>query len=169
MEIKNRTDLANYFAECGFNLGVEVGVATGLYSEILCKANPNLHLFSVDPWYTVQRACSYDEAKQRLAAYNATLVRKTSMEAVNDFADASLDFVYIDGNHSFDFVMYDILGWTRKVKKGGIVAGHDYVVGRHCGVITAVDAYTKSHLFRISLTQDVSESISWWFKKYWNV
>ena len=48
------------------------------------------------------------------------------MEAVEGFVDESLDFVYIDGNHEFRYIAEDIYEWTKKVKKGGIVSGHDY-------------------------------------------
>src|SRR5260221_412005 len=48
------------------------------------------------------------------------------MEAVEDFEDESLDFVYIDANHEFRYIAEDLCEWTKKVKKGGIVAGHDY-------------------------------------------
>lgn len=48
------------------------------------------------------------------------------MEAVEDFEDGSLDFVYIDANHEFRYIAEDLYEWTKKVRKGGIVAGHDY-------------------------------------------
>ena len=52
IEIPNmgRADLAALFAELKFKKGVEVGVEQGLYSEVLLKANPKLHLYSIDPW-----------------------------------------------------------------------------------------------------------------------
>lgn len=48
------------------------------------------------------------------------------MEALEDFADESLDFVYIDANHEFRYIAEDLFEWTKKVRKGGIVSGHDY-------------------------------------------
>jgi hypothetical protein len=48
------------------------------------------------------------------------------MEALGDFEDESLDFVYIDGNHEFRYIAEDLFEWTKKVKKGGIVSGDDY-------------------------------------------
>ena len=48
------------------------------------------------------------------------------MEAVKQFKDGSLDFVYIDGNHTFEYVINDIAEWSKKVRKGGIISGHDY-------------------------------------------
>jgi len=52
------------------------------------------------------------------------------MEAVEDFEDESLDFVYIDANHEFRYIAEDLCEWTKKVKKGGIVSGDDYFYHR---------------------------------------
>ncbi len=59
-----------------------------------------------------------------------------SLEAVLGFDDESLAFVYIDAAHDYDNVKADILAWMPKVKKGGILAGHDY---NHPPVRKAVD------------------------------
>ena len=73
------------------------------------------------------------------------------MDAVQDFDDASLDFVYIDGAHDFKNVADDVSEWTKKVKIGGIVFGHDYKRSRDTGgkypvdVKDVVQAYTYSH------------------------
>lgn len=142
IEIPNmgRDDLAKLFVELNFNEGTEIGVERGIYSEVLCQANPNLHLSCVDPWQA--RAYEpgthgvemdqesfdnrYKETVERLAPYNCTIIRKGSMEALNDFADDFLDFVYIDANHDFVNFTNDLHYWKKKVRKGGIVAGHDY-------------------------------------------
>ena len=132
-------DLSKLFAELNFNKGVEVGVDRGLFSEVLCKDNPNLQLYGVDPWnssafaegnpFRIEQAAYdtyYQEAKARLAPYNCTIVKKTSMEALADFEDNSLDFVYIDANHDFLNFTQDLHEWYKKVKIGGIISGHDY-------------------------------------------
>jgi len=170
--ISDRADLAKYFHELGYKTGAEIGVDEGIYSEILCKANPGLKLYSIDTWDLDAEGSSryrrrrLDEAKKRLVPYNAILIKKYSQDAVNDFADDSLDFVYIDAGHRFDDVMQDIMKWTKKVKKGGIVSGHDYVPDAQ-GVIASVDAYMKGHYLKLNLTTDSSEPLSWWFKKRW--
>ena len=75
------------------------------------------------------------------------------MEALKDFKDNSLDFVYIDGHHGFKWVAEDIYWWSKKVKKGGIISGHDYSLKRNktgfniLQAIFVVDAYVKA--FRI--------------------
>lgn len=144
VEIPNmgRNNLAELFAELEFKIGAEIGVWRGEYSEILCRVNPNLHLFSVDAWQLnsyeskVQEMAlnttqeyfdgKYKEAVKRLARYNCTIVKKDSMVALQDFPDNSLDFVYIDANHDFVNFTNDLHYWLKKVRVGGIMAGHDY-------------------------------------------
>ena len=52
------------------------------------------------------------------------------MDAIEDFEDESLDFVYIDGHHGFRYVAEDLVEWSQKVKKGGIISGHDYALNK---------------------------------------
>jgi len=131
-----RADLPEFFKEMGYKVGAEIGVDRGIFSEIIGKSG--LKLYCIDPWtdyYNYQRSTidqvgldkMHDAVKKRLAPYDCTLIRKTSMEALEDFKDESLDFVYIDGNHNFRYVSEDIWEWYRKVKKGGVISGHDYV------------------------------------------
>jgi predicted O-methyltransferase YrrM len=54
-----------------------------------------------------------------------TLIRESTFTAHRHFLDDSLDFVFIDADHSYDAVMQDIANWTPKVRKMGIIAGHD--------------------------------------------
>jgi hypothetical protein len=142
IEIPNmgRNELASLFNELQFTKGVEIGVDRGEYSQILCEANKNLHLTSIDSYSTdtydpgisavsdAQKYLDsiYEEATNRLKPYTCTILRKQSMDALADFADESLDFVYIDGNHDFVHVTNDIHYWLKKIRVGGILAGHDY-------------------------------------------
>jgi Methyltransferase domain len=146
-----RHDLAEMFNDLGYKKGAEIGVQRGRYSQALCDRIPGLDLMSIDPWVPFhlisaekQEKC-YAEAVERLTPYGVKIIKKPSMEAVKDVPDGSLDFVYIDGDHSFDGAMLDMIYWTPKVRLGGIVAGHDYIVAHQCSVIHAVDAYTRAH------------------------
>jgi predicted O-methyltransferase YrrM len=148
----NRVDLAKALGDLGYNEGVEVGVRRGGFSRKLLLNNPNLHLTCVDPWSNYhfrypqdKQDALYAKTVRRLANYNVTILRKYSMDAVKDFEDESIDFVFIDGNHRFDFAMMDIIEWTKKVKQYGIVMVHDYYHFGWAGVVQAVDAYTSAH------------------------
>lgn len=131
----SRNDLPGFFVEMGFKVGAEIGVDKGEFSEKLAAVG--LSLYAIDPWrtyknYSISRSQKkldslYEKARQLLSPYpKCTILRKTSMEAVEDFKNNSLDFVYIDGNHTFRYIAEDLAEWTKKVRKGGIVSGHDY-------------------------------------------
>lgn len=133
----NREDLAQLLHELDFKVGVEVGVAAGEYSHTIAKYNPQMKLYGVDPYISYSGYKDYvkestfksleSTAKELLKPYpQYEFIKKTSLEACEDFEDESLDFVYIDANHAEPFVTQDINAWAKKVRKGGIVAGHDY-------------------------------------------
>ena len=150
----DRAGLAKLFAELGFIYGAEIGVEKGANATLLCQNIPNLKLLCVDLWklyrgggrQQVSRIQQRNLANlsQALSPYDVTIIEKLSMDAVHDVPLGSLDFVYIDANHRFDFVMQDIIEWSKRVKPGGIVSGHDYCQATP-GVMIAVDAYIKAH------------------------
>jgi len=105
-----------------------------------------------------QKAC-FEEAKERLAKFDGVWVKKPSMEAVKDFVDNSLDFVFIDANHHYKFVAEDIAEWSKKVKHGGIVSGHDYSPYMF-EVKNAVDDYVKENKIK---TLFLTEKNACWF------
>jgi hypothetical protein len=57
---------------------------------------------------------------------NVQHIRQLSDDAVTSIPDQSVDLVYIDGNHEYEYVKRDITNYMKKVKPGGILAGHDY-------------------------------------------
>jgi hypothetical protein len=175
----SREQLAMFFGEMGFTRGAEIGVAEGIYSKVLCTHIPNLHLLAVDLWDTYDRGDEWHKARMKnrdeqerclalahakLDAYGATFIRKPSVEGARDIADDSLDFVYIDGNHSFDYVMQDMIVWSPKVRVDGIVALHDYYRFRGAGVVDAVNAYTHAHQVTEFFVTDQHEPTVFWTK-----
>lgn len=159
------------FAEAGFTEGAEIGVRKGKYTRALCKANPNLHMLCVDPWaayavhYPQERQDKiYEECLKTLDGYNITIIRKTSMEAVKDIPLESLDFVYIDGNHKFDYVMEDIIHWAKRVRSGGIIACHDFHYGSNVDVVEAIKAYTRAHHIDPWYVTKEAQPTAYWVK-----
>lgn len=169
-----RDELPILFKRLGFKIGAEIGVQQGKFSEIICKAMPGVHLYCVDPWlpYPLNHRGGgsdrhrryYKEAQERLMPYDARIMPKMSMDAVREFEDNSLDFVYIDANHDFDFVMEDLISWSRKVRPGGVVSGHDYYHFTNSGVIEAVDVYISMHGIREWYLTDEWEPSFFWIK-----
>jgi predicted O-methyltransferase YrrM len=163
--LKTRIDLARYFNELGFRIGAEIGVYDGYFSEELCKHIPGLKLYAIDSWQTyknykigytdIQLALAYRITHERLEKYDTEIIKAFSMDAVKDFKDNSLDFVYIDGNHEYSHVKEDIEMWTPKVRKGGVVSGHDYYITRsgNEGVINAVNEYIEEHGYKLQTTK----------------
>ncbi len=86
-----------------------------------------------------------------------TWIRKMSADAAEDIEDDSLDFVYIDANHRFDYVLQDIRTWFPKVKPGRVISGHDY---NYHEVAAAVEAYCKVHNLKLG-----TYAKEWWFFK----
>lgn len=151
--VENRTDLAIYFNELGFKKGAEVGVHEGLYSEVLCQNIPYLDLTCVDIWPDEN---IFQIAKEKLAPFKAKLIRKASLNAVNMISNRSLDFVFIDADHNYESVKDDLENWSKKVKRRGIVAGHDYYVFHNSGnkgVIKAVNEYVALHKLKLYVTK----------------
>lgn len=136
--------LPQLFKDMGFKVGAEVGVELGRFARSLVRKVPDLKLYGIDPWVRYEDQFNehdpdefYKQTVKDCTPYNIELIRKTSMEAVKDFEDESLDFVYIDGNHNFRYVTDDIDEWSKKVRKGGVVSGHDFVFEKnaHAGYV----------------------------------
>ena len=76
------------------------------------------------------------------------VLREPSPSAAARFADASLDFAFIDGNHVYEQVCADIRGWWPKIRQGGLLTGHDYGVygdsKGEWGVQRAVDEFVAA-------------------------
>lgn len=152
-------DMAKLFCELGYKTGAEIGVKKGEFSELLCIANPKLKMFCVDPWEPYGDYWNYlkpgevegfyPNAKKRLSKYNCELIRKYSLDAVKDFEDNSLDFVYIDANHKYEYVVADIAAWEKKVRPGGMISGHDYKIFWKYNPVShiyeAVNGYTQAY------------------------
>lgn len=161
VKISRHGGLTRLWAELGYRRIAEIGTEAGRFAEEICRDNPDAKLYCIDPWLAYNRYADhvrqdrldhfYAVAQSRLKNYNAELIRATSLEAVQRFKPGSLDAVFIDGNHHFDFVVQDIIAWAPIVRRGGMVAGHDYKPegAEHTpipfGVIEAVNGYTHAH------------------------
>lgn len=154
-----REELPKLFNQFGYRKGIEIGVFKGYFSNKLLYHNPKAEIYSIDPWLAYKDSklnfsqefmeeC-YEGTVEKLAPYkNSTIMRMSSIEASKEFEDNSLDFAYIDGNHELFEVVQDIGHWIKKIKNGGIIAGHDYVKKRGVHVKYAVNAWTYSYGIR---------------------
>ena len=171
----SRIDLAHLFCEMGYKSGAEIGTARGAYAYSLARANPQATIYCIDPWKTYADYAditsqaimdqNYRKACEQLKPFNnVKLMKEYSGSAAKLFNDNDLDFVYIDGNHETRYVLYDIHVWSRKVRSGGIISGHDY--GENEDVTRAVDKYAK--IFEIDpwfVIGSPSRAQSWYWVK----
>jgi hypothetical protein len=95
------------------------------------------------------------------------MIRDLSVNAARMFEDHSLDFVYLDADHSYEGVVQDILAWSGKVRPGGLLCGDDYLDNRHhtygnFGVKSAVDEFALKIGKSVDFTND--EFPNWFLK-----
>jgi len=150
--------LINQFAPN--EIGVEIGVNRGKTSESILNHTTTKLLHMVDPWirnydkgqglYSTRKNTDPDVDHQYVVGRFAKdfpdrhkIVRKKSEEASEDVPN-DLGFIFIDGNHTYDFVMKDLELWVPKVKSGGLVMGHDWW-SKFLGVVEAVTDFCRSN------------------------
>lgn len=123
-------------------LGAWLGKSTIYLSNGIKNSGKEIKFFTIDTW----KADVNDEAyRPTLVANNGyifelfaknvedcdvkdfvTPLIGTSWEKAATFADESVDFVFVDASHHYEDVKRDLLAWYPKIKKGGVLAGHDY-------------------------------------------
>lgn len=177
--INDRTRLGQWLNENGLiGSGAEIGCAFGGFARIVLSTWRGKQYFMVDPWI-VQDSEVYRErtsnvdyrdwyhqcVKLSQQDRRVKLIRSMSVDGSRQIADDSLDWVFIDGNHSYRSVLEDMDAWYRKVKPGGLFSGHDYGNDTNwphfCEVKSAVDRWMSEH----HATFSVTSCSSWWSVK----
>jgi glycosyltransferase involved in cell wall biosynthesis/predicted O-methyltransferase YrrM len=88
---------------------------------------------------------------------NLTVIKDESVNAATTFTNSSIDFIMIDGGHSYEEVTTDLHAWYHKIKPGGVITGDDYGMDMFPGVTEAVDKYFY--------TQARCDDLTWIIKK----
>lgn len=141
-------------SEYDFKVFVELGVWKGHSISYLAnklRNKENINIFAVDIFEIWDKNKNVvDDVKYINEIYNTNLIKNNvrhlitdiksiSWEASEKFLNNSVDFVFIDADHSYESVSKDIECWFPKIKSGGIISGHDF---RHdqsgMGVVKAV-------------------------------
>lgn len=104
------------------------------------------------------------QAKRKIQHFEdkITFIRKKSEDAVGHVPD-NLDFVYIDGNHAYEFVKRDIKLYYPKLKRGGVLGGDNFD-SIYPGVARAVLEFTDKHHLTIHGARS-DASYEWWIIK----
>ncbi len=154
-------------------VGVEVGVFKGGNAKNILSQMPNITILHLVDSYLNEFSYAYPEAKQLLKEYDNRIVWHVmaSCYAAKNFLDGTIDFVYIDGKHSYEDVKTDINAWWPKVRIGGVLCGHDYIspdMSKHVtyDVRDAVDEFIKEKGLTLQLVLEPShEGKDWWTLK----
>lgn len=150
-----------------FVKGAEIGVDKGINAKSILNELNVKKLYLIDPWINykeirVNRPNILNNYKLVSKLFKndkrIKIIKDFSLNAVKNLKDNSLDFVYIDGNHSYKYVFQDINLWTPKVKKGGFISGHDIILNK--GVSKAVKEFCFKR--NINFIIDVPD---WYFIK----
>ena len=159
--------------------GAEVGVRYGKNAARILKKWKGKNIFLIDTWPDIEIK---NLAIERLDIYKnkCKFIHSSSVDALKQFNNESLDFCYIDASHKYNDVKLDIENWWLKVKRGGILCGHDYSIneelwlrknpGRkswpHIGTKKAVDEFIDENNLNvhIDIMKD-TEPTSWYIKK----
>jgi hypothetical protein len=166
---------------------IEIGVETGDFSKMILKLLNPEKLYLVDPWqkgFDKNDVETYGEILNNLpTAYsteyqyqnilkelyneiksNQVIVRPDfSYNVVNDFKENYFDFIYIDSCHLYNSVKFDLNSFLPKLKKGAIMAGHDYFDFDNFGVIQAVDEFINEFDFEMIILN--SSGFDWALKQ----
>lgn len=153
--------LVNLLKNKPHRIGAEIGVWKGYTTQYLLKHLRSIgQYYAIDPWTlnndyknsmnsesmkkqaeNIEKVFNTYKRNVREFKERVITIRKTSEEASFLIEDESLDFVFIDGIHTYEYVSKDIKLWLPKLKDGGLLSGHDYERedGNSTGVKKAVD------------------------------
>ena len=125
----------------------EIGVWKGEFSKVILELALPRKLHLIDPWkfqrefpdrwYSGKQAKNQEDMDEILQAVismfhgqeNVKIHKGYSEAVLREFEDNYFDWVYIDGNHSYEYVLKDLELSYLKVKPGGLISGDDYTWG----------------------------------------
>ena len=161
-------------------VGVEVGIFDGSHCWGLLENLDIEKLFMIDPYESYpahiksvgQKRSEWllARAKKRSKTWakekfpgKCTHIYEKSITASNWFENEELDFVYLDGDHAYEYVKRELPKWYAKIKPGGLFGGHDYSA-RRTGVTQAVIEYCRKK-FKFEIVGDKRYAADWFFWK----
>jgi predicted O-methyltransferase YrrM len=145
-------------------IGCEIGVCHGFTTEYFLNNLINIKkIYAIDSYPTFidwggvrltqeRQQETKDRCAKRLSNYtNVELVYSTSSQFVNNIENNELDFIFIDGDHSYEATLEDIKNYWPKVKTGGVFAGHDIYLP---SVAQALKEFFKDKFSDISVVEN---------------
>jgi len=165
MRERRRNFLVQMAIHHGWTRGAEIGVLAGWTHWFLLDRCPGLSMIAVDSWKVRSGSCVYGDANQvakariafnersRKYGKRSRVINDDSVTAAAQVADGSLDFVFIDDDHTYEACKRSVIVWLPKVKEGGWLTGHDY--HEFPGVKQAVDELLSPVACANEYTDDV--------------
>jgi hypothetical protein len=180
-EIKSKRDLPYLIQHIQAPKVAEIGVYQGHYAQnFIPKLNKGCEVWLIDIWTTKGNdsyfsdnskyvpSCAdilkkaYRDLQKKYSEFeNVHVVKDRSPEAASKFPDNFLDWIYIDSNHQYECVSRDIKAWWPKLKMGGFMSGHDYIITNipyTFGVVQAVNELVPD----FHVTKEEHDNPSWW-------
>ena len=163
--INERNAISEYAknAKCCVEIGVFEGVNTIMIAEAMDSTGI---LYGIDPFFKGNLGICYHEkiTRRSISVKKLTkrikLISKFSHDAVKEVPD-EIDFIFIDGDHSYDGIKQDWNDWSKKVRSGGVIALHDTSIPSHNPSISDLGSYKyynevikKHDNFKILFTVD---------------
>lgn len=164
----NGITLTELIKENNYKIGAELGVCTANLTCYLLENNPELKLIAVDSWENHDKLNiwfnnhedNYKESIEKLSKYEdrVEIIRDLTHNAASKVENGSLDFVYIDANHTAESLMIDVYFWLPKIKETGMLCGHDYNHGEFAEYSTEIEKICQNGFIK-------DDSSSWFCKK----
>ncbi|CAN5167029.1 hypothetical protein BH09DEP1_BH09DEP1_7830 [soil metagenome] len=158
-----------------YKVGCEIGVSFGTHCKKILQTTDVEKLYGIDPYLnygdptnTVMPDLYFDvfyyKVQDKLSVFGDRfkLMRDFSVTAALNFSDESLDFIFLDANHTYRAVLADLNSWYSKVRVGGILAGDDYATC-HPGVPQAVNEFFGKKGLKVNT--DSAQPRLWWVEK----
>jgi len=143
----------------------EIGVNRGNFSKSILKIVNPKKLYLIDPWKLPENQAEMVEnynktlkrVKNEIESGQVILKKESSLDVLGKFEDNFFDWIYVDGDHRYEFVKKDLELCYSKVKKNGFITGDDY---NHQGgpfkreVAKAVDEFIKKATVEVILLKN---------------
>jgi len=146
------------------NIGIELGVAEGLYSSRAIRSGKFLRYIGVDMY--ADRGHNLQQYKKALTAVGVlsgySLLKMRFDEALDLFPDNCFDFIYVDGYaHTGEENGQTLYDWWPKLKVGGMFAGDDYDKRKWPLVYEAVNTFCAKHQIDEIYLTGIVETNAW--------
>jgi hypothetical protein len=145
-------------------LAVELGVCAGENAIDINNALNCERIVLVDLWHEKYNDHVFEWMQSTLNRFmdikHSVMIRANAIFIYDIFKDNSIDYLYIDDSHSPEHVLNELCLYWPKIKRGGIISGHDYDDTRPDRVKKAVDIFVKENGLKLNV-----EDIDWWILK----